>query len=445
MIFSVFSLAAVLPSFSPRAKEFKVLPTRENEAFESPVISRLVPPQLQNVEHLSVALEKPTPPAPNLAKPVHANEVFLPLAFQQSPHLPPGPMENRLFCSQKSFDIPDNDPTGITDQLTISDLGVIVDLDLQLVVDHTWVGDLLFRLTHLETGKSISLIDQPGIPDTQDGCAENDIRTILDDEISISVENKCSPNVAAISGIYLPQEALSTFDADSVAGTWQLSISDHGQADRGSVNRWCLNALINSEPVTPPPPPPPPELPDVSIIQGVNGRAQALPLDCESRSAVDWAAYFGVPIGELNFMNALPVSDNPDAGFVGDPYGTWGQIPPDPYGVHAEPVAELLREYGLPAHAHRPLTWDELRSEIAAGRPVIVWIVGAVGNGAPEYYTALDSHLTVVARYEHTVIVTGYTPDTVYYLNGANIQTRSVVQFLDSWSVMRNMAITTQP
>jgi uncharacterized protein YvpB len=113
--------------------------------------------------------------------------------------------------------------------------------------------------------------------------------------------------------------------------------------------------------------------------------------------------------------------------------------------VHAEPVAALLRDYGLPAEAHRPLSWDDLRSEIAAGRPVIVWIVGSVGNGAPEYYTSSDEHLTVVARYEHTVVVTGYSPDAVYFLNGANIQTRTVRQFLDSWSVMRNMAITAQP
>jgi hypothetical protein len=53
--------------------------------------------------------------------------------------------------------------------------------------------------------------------------------------------------------------------------------------------------------------------------------------------------------------------------------------------------------------------------------------------------------MTVVTPYEHTVIVSGYTQDTVTYLNGGNFYTRTINRFLDSWSVMRNMAITTQP
>jgi uncharacterized protein YvpB len=160
---------------------------------------------------------------------------------------------------------------------------------------------------------------------------------------------------------------------------------------------------------------------------------------------VDWANYFGVYIDELTFLSQLPLSDNPDLGFVGSVYGNWGQIPPAPYGVHAEPVAELLREYGLSAYTHRPLSWNELRAEISAGRPVIVWIVGSVINGIPIYYKASDGHITVVAPYEHTVIVTGYTETRVYFLNGGYIYSKSIDQFLDSWSVMGNMAITAKP
>jgi len=93
---------------------------------------------------------------------------------------------------------------------------------------------------------------------------------------------------------------------------------------------------------------------------------------------VDWANYLGRSINEYTFLNQLPKSDNPDKGFVGSVYGTWGQIPPDPYGVHAPPVAALLREYGLNAYAHRPLSWDQLRAEIAHGNPVIVWVIGNV-------------------------------------------------------------------
>ena len=88
-------------------------------------------------------------------------------------------------------------------------------------------------------------------------------------------------------------------------------------------------------------------------VLSVAGRAQALPLDCESRSAVDWAAYFGVSIGELDFLGKLPESDDPDAGFVGNAHGSLGQTPPGDYGVHAGPVADLLRAYGVSARRAR--------------------------------------------------------------------------------------------
>jgi uncharacterized protein YvpB len=181
------------------------------------------------------------------------------------------------------------------------------------------------------------------------------------------------------------------------------------------------------------------------MISSVSGKNQSLPLDCESRSAVDWAKNFGYSIAELDFFHLLPHSDNPDKGFVGSVYGAWGQIPPNAYGVHAEPVAELLRDYGLQAYAHRPLSWEGLRAEIAAHRPVIVWIIGSINNGIPVYYTPSDGLHTIVARYEHTVVVTGYTSSSVYYLNGDTIYTRSISQFLDSWSALGNMAITARP
>jgi len=160
---------------------------------------------------------------------------------------------------------------------------------------------------------------------------------------------------------------------------------------------------------------------------------------------VDWAKYFGYSIGEISFFNNLPRSANPDKGFVGNVYGNWGNIPPNDYGVHAEPVAALLRQYGLNAYAHQRLSWLELKAEIAAGKPVIVWIAGSVVNGMPVYYTPPDGLHTVVARYEHTVVVTGYTQNNVYYLNGDTIYSKSTAQFLDSWSALGNMAITTQP
>ncbi|GAG37838.1 unnamed protein product, partial [marine sediment metagenome] len=160
---------------------------------------------------------------------------------------------------------------------------------------------------------------------------------------------------------------------------------------------------------------------------------------------MDWAAYFGVDIDELEFSQRFPLSDNPDKGFVGDAHGSWGQIPPHPYGVHAEPVAVLLRTYGLDAQAVRNFPLDALRSEIASGRPVIVWVTGQVALGTPVPYTASDGSRTIVARYEHTVTVIGYNSLEVRILDGAQVYTRQWSDFERSWAVLGNMAVVMRP
>lgn len=151
-------------------------------------------------------------------------------------------------------------------------------------------------------------------------------------------------------------------------------------------------------------------------------------------------------VGESEFLGNLPRSDNPDAGFVGNPHDPWGYIPPNSYGVHAEPVAALLRAYGLQAESRRGLTWDDLRIEIAAGRPVIVWIIGQMWGGTGRAYTAGDGQVTTVAPFEHTMILIGYDPTRVQVVDSYSglIQYYGLNAFLKSWAVLGNMAIFSQ-
>jgi LysM repeat protein len=178
------------------------------------------------------------------------------------------------------------------------------------------------------------------------------------------------------------------------------------------------------------------------LIRNISGGNQALPLDCEARSAVDWARYFGTDIDELEFFKRLPTSDDPDIGFVGDVNGLWGQTPPNAYGVHAEPIAALLRQYNINAIAKRNMNLDDLRRELNANRPVIVWIVGHVTNGKGFNYTAKSGRTTLVAPYEHTAIVIGYNATTFTFLDNAQIYSRPIATFQSSWSALGNMAVT---
>ena len=182
-------------------------------------------------------------------------------------------------------------------------------------------------------------------------------------------------------------------------------------------------------------------LPSEVFLEGISGHRQSMPLSCEARSAVDWAAYYGKNINEYTFFNGLPIHDNPDKGFVGDVYGSWGQIPPHPYGVHAKPIAQRLREFDLKAKGIYGMTFQDLLAEIASGQPVIVWVVGHVNMGTPVPYNASGGAQTTVAKFEHTVIVIGYTENKVTVLDGARVYTKYKGEFKKSWGVLGNQAV----
>jgi LysM repeat protein len=111
--------------------------------------------------------------------------------------------------------------------------------------------------------------------------------------------------------------------------------------------------------------------------------------------------------------------------------------------MYARPVAARLKEYGLKAEAQRGLVWDDLRSEIAAGRPVMVWIIGQMWNGTPLGYTPSNGKKTTVARFEHTMILIGYDASQVHVVDAYSgwTQTYALSTFLTSWSVLGNMAV----
>ena len=186
--------------------------------------------------------------------------------------------------------------------------------------------------------------------------------------------------------------------------------------------------------------------PDSSYVPGVIGHPQSFSISCEARSAADLAGYWGISVSETDFLQAMPSSDNPDQGYVGNPNEVWGRIPPHGYGVHAGPVAATLRDFGLQAEAHHDLTWEDLQDEIGAGRPVIVWVIGAMWSGTPVEYQAADGSTARVAAFEHTMLLTGYSTDSVEVIDAYSGQYQYywLSAFLDSWSVLGNMAVFAQ-
>lgn len=200
-------------------------------------------------------------------------------------------------------------------------------------------------------------------------------------------------------------------------------------------------ATNTAVPTKTPKPTQPPIPYDSVIIGNITGQPQSYNLSCESRSAVDWARYFGAQISETDFLTRLPSSDDPNKGFVGNVNDYGGQIPPNSYGVHAEPVAALLREYGVPATAVTSMSADAIRREIDSGHPVIAWVIVGTVPGYGQYYTTQDGDSVLVVRNEHTVIIIGYDPTGVTILDGGMVYWRSWDVFMASFGALNNMAV----
>jgi subtilisin-like proprotein convertase family protein len=134
-----------------------------------------------------------------------------------------------------------NGTTAISSQLTVGSSATIDDLDVDIDMDHVWVGDLSMVLTHQNTGTAVTIIDRPGVPASTYGCSGDDILATLNDEAAAPVENQCAGGTPTINGTFSPNSALSAFDGESSSGTWQLTVTDHyTSADAGTLNAWSI-------------------------------------------------------------------------------------------------------------------------------------------------------------------------------------------------------------
>lgn len=203
-------------------------------------------------------------------------------------------------------------------------------------------------------------------------------------------------------------------------------------------------ALVPTDTLSPTPTAanPNPTYPESYYISPIVGHKQTYELGCEASAAVDWAGFFEVPIFESTLQYALPLSDNPDYGFVGEVNtDAWGQIPPYAYGVHAGPIADALIEFGLPARAVTNFSIEEVKYSLSQNKPIIAWVIGNMEFSEPVEYVDNEGRVAIVAPYEHVVILTGYSPTHLRYMNNGKFYDTPIDVFLTSWGVLGNMAV----
>lgn len=158
----------------------------------------------------------------------------------------------QAYTATVNTPIPDNSPAGMTSILNVPDSGSILDLDIQLGITHTWVGDLCITLTHPNGIDSAQIVQRAGGNVVGDSChqgspfgcsANNYNGTIVDDEGTVSLEATAAPGCILDHPSppnYLPFSPLSVFDGLDQAGDWVLTVSDNGDGDTGSLDSWTL-------------------------------------------------------------------------------------------------------------------------------------------------------------------------------------------------------------
>jgi len=111
--------------------------------------------------------------------------------------------------------IPDANATGITSLLPVTGNGVVQTLSLSLNITHTFRGDLLVTLV-----------------------APGGAQVIISNHVGGSADN-----------IIINNQAITAFNGQTAAGTWQLKVADTVRADVGTLNSWSLNIVGNCNPV----------------------------------------------------------------------------------------------------------------------------------------------------------------------------------------------------
>ncbi|MFN0112324.1 MAG: proprotein convertase P-domain-containing protein [Blastocatellia bacterium] len=153
--------------------------------------------------------------------------------------------------------IPDGDSRGVSLPIVVSGFASnVADLNFRIDgtqcvsnpgaigvgLDHTWVGDLVFRLTS-PAGTTVTIINRPG---GSGNSGKNFCQTLLDDDaanvqsISSIASNGPTPQGPPYTGVFKPANALSAFDGENPNGTWTLTVTDSVAGDSGSVRAFSL-------------------------------------------------------------------------------------------------------------------------------------------------------------------------------------------------------------
>lgn len=204
--------------------------------------------------------------------------------------------------SYTATDLPQaiNDYLTTTSYIEVADAYCVGDVDIELDVTHTFIGDLIIEVTSPE-GSIVRLHDRSG-------GSEDDIHAYYDEE-----------------GGDLPDGPgqLSDWVGEIVTGTWTLAVSDNAGLDQGSLDHWKLKIASSGEEC-------PPLASDVVVFTDeytpvevtlIGASSDGGPIDYILTSVPSYGSLQnidGTPIGGIPYtLDGNQVRYEPDLGFIG--------------------------------------------------------------------------------------------------------------------------------
>ncbi len=146
--------------------------------------------------------------------------------------------------------IPDNNAAGMSSSIVVTDNYCIGNVKVQLLIAHTWQGDLRAVL-QAPDGTLVVLVNRPGVPlvsstgfDTDNlGNPGSATPFVLSDAASGPYQNPpVTVGIANPTGPYKPDfgPAFSSLNGKKANGTWRLFVFDLVAADTGTLIAWSL-------------------------------------------------------------------------------------------------------------------------------------------------------------------------------------------------------------
>ncbi|MHC4618765.1 MAG: DUF7901 domain-containing protein [Planctomycetota bacterium] len=202
-----------------------------------------------------------------------------------------------IYEADPGLPIPDNDPLGVSDTITVPDSFILADVDVDVIIDHTYIGDLIIKVEHL--GTTVTLWNRACVfPD--------DIDAVFDDEGNDVVCT--SPTVGNITPSSTFGDALSAFDGMDSAGDWTITVSDNGHDDTGTLLHWSVH--LDEPGPDPCPKSPVPNLKWSQPPIEIDPNAQ-VPTYCgwdQTSLTIDPCDYWGAVADDFRCLGTMPVS-----------------------------------------------------------------------------------------------------------------------------------------